>query len=81
MVLVVVPLPVGDDCSGFVNMVKTIHVQALIAHATVEGFNVPVAPGLTWWNVVNAKLANSEFVEGVGRPPLFGPRYLRVFEL
>jgi hypothetical protein len=51
VVLVVVLLPVGDDCAGFVNVVEGIHVQAFITHATVEGFNVAVAPGLTGWNV------------------------------
>ena len=71
MVLVVVLLLVANDRAGFVNGVERIHIQALIAHANVEGFNVPVAPGLTWWNVINAKLANSEFVEGVGNE--FGP--------
>ena len=35
------------------------------------GLRVPVSPGLTKWNVVNATLANSEFVEGVGNK--FGP--------
>jgi hypothetical protein len=71
VVLVVVLLPVANDRAGFVNVVEGIHVQALVTHTIVEGFNVPVAPGLTWWNVVNAKLANSEFVEGVGNE--FGP--------
>ncbi len=50
VVLVVVLLPVANDRADLVNVVKGIHVQALIARATVEGFNVPVAPGLTSWN-------------------------------
>ena len=66
MVLVVVLLPVGDDCAGFINMVEGIHVQAFIAHTVVEGFNVAVAPGLPGWNVMNTELADSEFVKGVG---------------
>ena len=32
-------------------------------HATVEGFDIPVAPELTWWNAVNVKLVSSEIVE------------------
>ena len=55
MVLVVVLFPVGDDGAGFVNMVEGVHVQALVTHATVEGFNVPVTPWLTWWNVMDSE--------------------------
>ena len=71
MVLVVILLPVANDRAGFENVVEGIQVQALIAHTTVKGINVPAAPGLTRWNVANAKLANSEFVEGAGNE--FGP--------
>ena len=49
VVSVVVLFPVGDDCASFVNVVAGIHVQAFVTYATVEGFNVPVAPGLTGW--------------------------------
>jgi hypothetical protein len=66
VVLVAFMLPVANDRAGFVNLVEGIHVRALTAHTTLEEFNVPVAPGLTRWNVLNFKLANSEFVEGVG---------------
>ena len=61
MVGVVVLFPVGDDCAGFVNVVEGIHVQAFVAYATVEGFNVPVAPGLTGWNVVNTEYVFCKF--------------------
>jgi len=45
VVLVVVLLPVANDRAGLVNVVEGIHVQAFITHATVERFNVAVAPG------------------------------------
>ena len=61
MVLVVVLFPVGDDGAGFVNVVEGVHVQALVTHATVEGFNVPVAPGLTWWNVMDSEYVFCKF--------------------
>ncbi len=59
MVLVVVLLPVGDDRASFINVVEGIHVQAFITHATVERFNVAVAPGLTGWNVVNTEFSSA----------------------
>ena len=59
-------LPVASDRVGFVNVVEGIDVEALIAHTPVEGFNVPVAPRLIQWNVVNEKLTDSEFIVGVG---------------
>jgi len=52
-------------------VVEGIQFQALVTHTIFERFQVLVAPGLTWWNVVNATLAGSEFVEGVGSE--FGP--------
>jgi hypothetical protein len=54
VVLVAVPCRLANDCAGFVNLVEGIHVQALVAQMAVEGFNVLVASGLTWWNEVNA---------------------------
>lgn len=59
MVLVVVLLSVANDRSGFVNVVEAIHIEALIALTTVKGLDVPVAPGLNWWDVVNAELASN----------------------
>ncbi len=66
MVLVVVLFPVGDDGASFVNVVEGVHVQALLTHATVEGFNVAVAPGLTGWNVVNTEFFLREFTQNDG---------------
>ncbi len=65
MVLVVVLFPVSDDGAGFINMVEGIHVQAFIAHATVKGFNVPVTPRLTWWNVMDTEFFFREFTESM----------------
>ncbi len=73
MVLVVVLFPVANDRAGFINLVEGNHIQALVTHTHVEGFNVAVAPMLTWWNVLSAKLANSEFVEGMGWEMNSGP--------
>jgi hypothetical protein len=49
VVFVVVPFPVGDDGSGFVNVVEGIVVQEFSAEAIVEGFDESVAAGLTGW--------------------------------
>lgn len=61
MVGVVVLLPVGDYCAGFVNVIGGIHVQAFIAYATVDGFHVSVAPGLPGWDVMDAEHVFCEF--------------------
>lgn len=39
-------LPVGDDRAGYANVFEGIHVEAVVADATVEGFHESVAPGL-----------------------------------
>ena len=66
MVLVVVLFPVGDDRAGFINVVEGSHVQAFVTHATVEGFNVAVAPGLTGWNVMDSEFFLREFTQNDG---------------
>jgi hypothetical protein len=42
-------------------MVEEVHVQTLVPDTVVEGFNESVAPGLTGWSEMNAKLLRSEF--------------------
>jgi hypothetical protein len=76
VVLSFVLIPVANDRAGLVNVVEGIPVQAPITHTTVKGFSAPVASGLTWWNVVNAKLANNEFVASLGNElgPVIAPQ-------
>lgn len=79
MSVVVVLLPVLDDHPCFEEAVEFVHVQALVANTVVEGFDVPVLPWLTWWNVADTNLVFTECPECLGDEfgPVVAPQHLR----
>jgi hypothetical protein len=79
VILVVVLSLVANDRAGFVKVTERIYIQALIVHTTVYGFNLHIAPGLSWWKVVKARLTISEFVARVGHEfgPVIAPQHQR----
>ena len=56
-VVVVVVFPVVDDYAGLSQGPEAVDVEAFVADAGVEGFDVAVAPGLAGWDEVQANLA------------------------
>lgn len=55
--VVVVVFPVGDDHAGLRQRPEAVDVEAFVADAGVDRFDVAVAPGLSGWDEVQADLA------------------------
>ncbi len=64
MILVVVVFPVVDDHACVEQAVELVEVQAFVAEAVVERFDVAVAPGLTRRDVGDADDVLAEIGEG-----------------
>jgi len=47
-VVIVVPPPRFDEPLRVIEREELMHIQAFVAQASVEGFNVPVVGGLAW---------------------------------
>ncbi len=72
--VVVFGLPVTDYDSGLGEGPEAVDVEAFVAQATVEGFDVAVAPGLTGWD----ERQTDSLAGPVDWAPVAGPPIMRV---